>query len=76
MLRAVFDTNVVLAALLSRNPNSPLVELLARWRHNEFEFIYSLDLLAEYREKLVNKKVDSSRVLTFLARSSWHRFAR
>ncbi len=54
-LRAVFDTNVIIAALLSRNPNSPLVELLRRWRNNEFTLLYCDDLLAEYREKLIAK---------------------
>ena len=30
-LRAVLDTNIPIGALMSRNPNSPLVELLDRW---------------------------------------------
>ena len=31
-LRAVFDTNVFVSALLSRNPTSPTQELMRRWR--------------------------------------------
>jgi predicted nucleic acid-binding protein len=30
-LRAVFDTNVFVSALLSRNPTSPTQELMRRW---------------------------------------------
>lgn len=65
-LRAVFDTNVIIAALLSRNPHSPLVELLRRWRDEEFELLYCDDLLSEYREKLVTKGVQLNRRLRFL----------
>jgi predicted nucleic acid-binding protein len=35
-LRAVLDTNVIIAALLSKNPGSPTVELLQRWGNGEF----------------------------------------
>lgn len=64
--RAVFDTNVIVAALLSRNSNSPLKELLSRWRRREFELLYCLDLLAEYREKLISKQVEPALALNFL----------
>ena len=64
--RAVFDTNVIIAALLSRNPNSPLRELLARWHNGEFELLYCFDLLAEYREKLASKRILPSTTLDFL----------
>jgi putative PIN family toxin of toxin-antitoxin system len=50
-LRAVFDTNIFVAAYLSKNPNSPTVELLQRWLQGEFELLYSDDLLAEIDEK-------------------------
>jgi putative PIN family toxin of toxin-antitoxin system len=50
-LRAVFDTNIYVAAYLSKNPNSPTVELLQRWLQGEFELLYSDDLLAEIDEK-------------------------
>jgi predicted nucleic acid-binding protein len=52
-LRAVFDTNIFVAAYLSKSPNSPTVELLQRWLQGEFELLYSDDLLAEIDEKLV-----------------------
>lgn len=56
--RAVLDTNVTLAALLSRNPNSPTVELIVRWRNGEFDLLYSQDTLAELEEKLIAKGVN------------------
>lgn len=36
-LRAVLDTNVVLAALKSKNPHSPTAELVQRWEAGEFD---------------------------------------
>ena len=65
-LRAVFGTNVIIAALLSRNPDSPLVELLRRWRNNEFELLYCDDLQAEYYEKLIAKSIEPDRRRRFL----------
>ena len=50
-LRAVFDTNIFVAAHLSKNPQSPTMELLRRWRQEEFELLYSDDLLVEIDEK-------------------------
>ena len=65
--RAVFDTNVVIAALKSKNPNSPTVELLHRWRNHEFILLYADDLLLEYREKFVARKIDPALRIAFLA---------
>jgi len=50
-LRAVFDTSIFVAAHLSKNPHSPTLELLRRWRQGEFELLYSDDLLVEIDEK-------------------------
>ena len=65
-LRAVFDTNVVIAALLSHNPQSPLIELVRRWRNEEFELLYCDDLRSEYHEKLIAKSVQPDRRRRFL----------
>lgn len=46
-IRAVLDTNVLIAAHLSRNLHSPTVELLQRWRAGEFIQFYSDDTLTE-----------------------------
>ena len=66
-LRAVFDTNVVLAALLSRNPLSPTVELMKRWRNGEFALLYADDLLLEYREKFIARQIEQISQIAFLA---------
>ena len=56
-LRAVLDTNVPIAAHLSRNPRSPTIELLARWRNGEFTQLYSDDMLVELLEKLQARRI-------------------
>ena len=56
-LRAVLDTNVPIAAHLSRNPRSPTIELLARWRSGEFTQLYSDDMLVELIEKLHARRI-------------------
>jgi hypothetical protein len=35
-LRAVLDTNIFVAAYLSKNPHSPTIELLRRWRQGYY----------------------------------------
>jgi len=66
--RVVVDTNVVIAALMARNPHSPTRELLERWESGEFDWLYSEDLRAEYVEKLREKRVDLSKARAFFAR--------
>ena len=46
-LRAVFDTNVYVSALLSRNITSPTKELLRRWEDDEFGLIVCDELIEE-----------------------------
>lgn len=67
LLRAVFDTNVIIAALKSKNPNSPTVELLKRWRNDEFLLLYADDLLLEYRQKFIARNIDAALRIAFLA---------
>jgi len=67
LFRAVFDTNVIIAALKSKNPNSPTAELLKRWRNDEFILLYADDLLLEYREKFIARSIDSALRVAFLA---------
>jgi putative PIN family toxin of toxin-antitoxin system len=56
-IRAVLDTNVPIAAHLSRNPRSPTIELIDRWRAGEFIQLYSDDMLAELQEKFIARQV-------------------
>lgn len=67
LLRAVLDTNVVLAAHLTDNPRSPTAELIVRWRCGEFVQLYSTATLAELREKLAAKQVDIRIVERYVA---------
>ena len=66
LLRAVLDTNVLLAARMSDHPASPNVEVFDRWQRDEFRFLYSLDTLAEYAEKLLARGLSYSEVESFL----------
>jgi len=56
-LRVVLDTNVLVAAHLSRNPKSPAKEILMRWQREEFDLLYSTDLRAEIVEKFAAKGI-------------------
>jgi putative PIN family toxin of toxin-antitoxin system len=55
--RVVLDTNVIIAALKSRNPQSPTYEILGRWARQEFQLLYSDDLLGEYSRKLTDRSI-------------------
>ncbi len=57
MSRVVLDTNVLIAANLTKHDSSPNKQLLERWQKGDFTFLFSLDILAEYEEKLVEKGV-------------------
>lgn len=71
-LRAVFDTNVVIAALKSRQSTSPTAELLRRWAAGEFDLLYSAALQAEYEEKIVARRINSMRAASFLSDLKTH----
>ena len=61
-LRAVFDTNVFISAILSRNPTSPTRELIERWKAGDFTLLVSDALVAELVDKLLEKRIDPDRV--------------
>ena len=67
-LRAVFNTNVIIAALRTENPSSPTAELLRRWVNDEFELIYCAALRDEYVEKFSERRIDPDRAIEFLTR--------
>lgn len=67
MLRAVLDTNVVLAAKRSVNPQSPNAEIITRWMAGEFVWLVSDDVVTEYAEKLLEKGIDPLKVEQFVA---------
>jgi putative PIN family toxin of toxin-antitoxin system len=66
-LRAVLDTNVPIAAHLSRNPGSPTIESLTRWRSGQFAQLYSDDMLVELVEKFQARKIAADASDRYLA---------
>ena len=67
MLRAVLDTNVVLAARRSTHAQSPNAEIITRWTNGEFLWLVSDDVVSEYAEKLLQKGIDPIKVEKFVA---------
>lgn len=57
-IRAVLDTNVVVAGHLSRTPGSPNREVLSHWESGKFVLLYSDDVLLEYIGKLIEHGID------------------
>ncbi len=45
MIRAVLDTNVVIASQRSPHPSSPNVEIINRWAAGEFDWLHTPDIL-------------------------------
>ena len=66
MLRAVLDTNLVVAAHKSVHPQSPNREIIDRWLRDEFTWLISDDITAEYAEKLLEKGNLSATVEAFI----------
>lgn len=59
-IRAVFDSNVYVAAYLSKNPRSPNKELFRRWRAREFTLLVSRAILEEVIEKFDQRGIDQA----------------
>jgi putative PIN family toxin of toxin-antitoxin system len=72
LLRAVLDTNVLLAAARSPHKTSPTAEILDRWQRREFTFLVSLDTLSEYAEKLLSLGVSSHDAESFITNLAIH----
>jgi predicted nucleic acid-binding protein len=67
MLRAVLDTNVVLAAKRSVHSQSPNAEVITRWTSGEFIWLVSDDVVTEYADKLLKKGIDCLKVERLVA---------
>jgi predicted nucleic acid-binding protein len=65
-IRAVLDTNVIIAAHRSSSTSSPNREILARWAGGELTLLYSEDVLLEYVEKLLILGVPEDRLREFV----------
>ena len=66
LLKAVLDTNVFLAALLTRSSTSPAAELLDRWGKHEWILLTSETLVAELVEKLETKRISLPKITALL----------
>ncbi|MBC8264289.1 MAG: putative toxin-antitoxin system toxin component, PIN family [Anaerolineales bacterium] len=66
-LRAVLDTNVYVAAYLSRNPRSPNKELFWRWRDSQFVLLVSKAILEEVVEKFGELDIDQQLTLELVS---------
>lgn len=66
-LRAVFDTNVIVSAFLSRSPTSPTQELIDRWLGDEFTLLVCDAIVDELIEKLVQHRIARPNIEAFVA---------
>lgn len=66
-IRAVFDSNIYVAAYLSKNPRSPNKELFRRWRAREFTLLVSQAILKEVIEKFDQRGIDQALTLELVA---------
>jgi putative PIN family toxin of toxin-antitoxin system len=53
----IIDTTVLVAGLLTRNPDSPTARILDAMLAAQFTYLLSLELLAEYRRVLRRPKI-------------------
>ncbi len=65
-LRAVPDTNILLASEMSPDSTSPNREFFVRWKADEFVVLFSADTLLEYIKKLRQKDLSEERTRIFL----------
>ena len=66
-LRAVFDTNVIVSAYLSRSPTSPTQELIDRWLAEEFTLLVCDAIVDEFIAKLTERGVARADIEAFVA---------
>jgi predicted nucleic acid-binding protein len=66
-IRAVLDTNVLIAAFRSRSSSSPNQEILDRWEKGHLDLLFPDDVLAEYVEKLVEHQVPREEIRDLIA---------
>lgn len=55
----IIDTNVVVAGLLTSNPDSPTCWILDGMLKGRFPFLLSAELLAEYRDVLLRPRIEA-----------------
>jgi predicted nucleic acid-binding protein len=65
-MRAVLDTNVILAGQKSSQQISPNREILQRWRRQEFILLFTDDILLEYIEKLLTHGIKHTDIVELI----------
>lgn len=50
--RVVLDTNVLISSQLSNSEDSPNKEIIQTWHDDQFDFLWTEDILNEYIDKL------------------------
>lgn len=65
-IRAVFDTNVIISAFKSKSATSPSRELIDRWLQQQFRLVLSEELLFEYVEKMLVKRIQTPKINRFV----------
>lgn len=68
LLRAVFDTNIFISALLARSLTSPSLELLDRCERGEFTLLVCDQIILEMSEKLLELGREEELVKSFMTR--------
>ncbi len=53
----VVDTNVVVSGLVTRDPKAPTARILDGMLRRDFNFLLSVELLAEYRSVILRPKI-------------------
>ena len=66
--RVVLDTNVFVAAYLSRSETSPNREMLNRWLDDQFLLLHSRDTLREVIGTFKEKRIGQSLIVELIAR--------
>ena len=56
MIRAVIDTNVLVSALMTHNPDSPTVRIYYAILNREILVLHSPEIIAEYKDVLYRDK--------------------
>lgn len=67
LLRAVLDTNILLASQLTRSVLSPNRELLQRFSAGDFLCLYSDDVIDEYLRKLTEHGIEEAIIISLVA---------
>ena len=61
MIRAVIDTNVLVSALRTRNPNSPVIRIYYAILRGDILVLHSPEIIAEYEDVLNRDKFSFDR---------------